>query len=162
MSGHVTDRLSAYLDGALGARDLGRVQAHLETCATCVREYEELQALRGLLRGLPEPSLPEGFAERMHWRLQRDAGRRFPGAVAGVLSIPSLSPVPARLVLAAAALVLILGLPLGWMMRGYEKPLDSDAYVRDYLVLSADRSLTDETATTLVTSNVATPEPQTR
>ncbi len=162
MSGHVTDRLSAYLDGALGAHDLGGVQAHLETCATCVREYEELQALRGLLRGLPEPSLPAGFAERMHWGLQREAGRRVPRSVADILPIPALPPVPVRLALAAAALLLILGLPLGWIMRSHERPLDSDAYVRDYLVLSGDRSFTDEAATTLVISNVAAPEPQTR
>lgn len=161
MSGHVTDRLSAYLDGALGMRDLERVQAHLETCAACLRQYGELQALRGLLGSLPEPSVPEGFAERIHWRLQREAVRR--RSLATALRIPALPILPVRLALAGAAVLLVLGLPFGWMTRGaHEAPLDSDAYLRDYLVLSADRSLSDEAATTLVTSNVGTPEPQTR
>lgn len=164
MSGHVhvTDRLSAYLDGALGVRDLAHVQAHLETCANCLRAYEELQALRGLLRGLPEPAMPEGFAERIHWRLQREAGRPLRRSLFDRVSFPALLPLPVRLALVGAMVLLVVGLPLGWMRSAHETPLDSDAYLRDYLMLSADRSLTDEAATTLVTSNVVIPEPQTR
>ena len=75
MSAHVTDRLSAYLDGALGADELGCVEAHLETCGGCLRDYQELRTLQQLLRGLPEPAAAEGFGERLHWRLQREAAR---------------------------------------------------------------------------------------
>ncbi len=160
MRGHVTDRLSAYLDGALGAGDLVRVQAHLETCPVCVREYEEFRALRGLLRALPEPALPEGLAGRVRLRLERDAGRwRGAASVLSILWPPSL---PRRLALAAVALVLVSGLPLSRMMHATERPLDSDAYVRTYLTLSADRTLTDETTATLIASNVAAPAPRAR
>ncbi len=161
MSGHVTDHLSAYLDGALGVRDLEHVQAHLETCPSCLREYEEFQTLRGMFRRLPEPAVPQGFAERVHWRLMREAGRRERPSLLDRLSFPSHRLAPLRLALVGATLLLVLGLPLGWMLLGgHEAPLDSDAYFRDYQVLSAGRSLTDEAATKLVTSTV--PEPQTR
>jgi anti-sigma factor RsiW len=164
VSGHVADRLSAYLDGALDVRDLEHVQAHLDTCPACVREHDELVALRGLLRGLPEPAVPEGFAQRLHWRLTREAARGArPGRrdlLAGVL----FRPAPLRLALACAALLLLLGLPLGWVVQwgAHERPLDADAYVRDYLLLSTNRPLADEAAATLVTSTSTAPEPPTR
>lgn len=162
MSRHVTDHLSAYVDGALGVHDLEHVQAHLEVCPSCLREYEEFRALRGILRRLPEPSMPEGFTERIHWRLRREAARRIRPSLLDF--VPSFRHTPLRLALVCATLLLVLGLPLGWMWRGgvHETPLDTDAYLRDYLVLSADRPLTDEVATTLETSNVLAPEPQTR
>jgi anti-sigma factor RsiW len=162
MSIHVNNSLSAYLDGALDARDLERVQAHVETCSQCLREYEELRALRGLLRSLREPAFPAGFADRMHWRLTRDAARpRRPSLRAFLTFRPALL----RVAIACATLVLLVGLPLGWMsgwLRAREAPLDMDTYLRHYLVLSADRSLTDEVATTLVISDVPAPEPQLR
>ncbi len=162
VSRHVTDHLSAYLDGALGVRDLEHVQAHLEVCPSCLREYEEFRALRGMLRRLPEPPVPRGFAERVHWRLQREAVR--PGRPSLLALLPSLRFAPARLALVCATLLLVLGLPLAWMWRGgaHETPLDADAYLRYYLVLSADRPLADQAATTLETSNVPAPESQTR
>ncbi|HEX4835616.1 MAG TPA: zf-HC2 domain-containing protein [bacterium] len=162
MSAHVTDRLSAYLDGALDVRDLERVQAHVETCANCLREYEELRALRGLLQGLRAPAPPEGFADRIHWRLTREAAHRLRPSLRDALSF---RPFPLRLALALATLLLLIGLPLGWLSGRVgvrEAPLDMDTYLRHYLVLSADRSLTDEVATTLVTSDVPAPEPPLR
>lgn len=160
MSVHVTDRLSAYLDGDLGARDLEHVQAHLETCASCQREYGELRTLKSMLRSLPEPVPSEGFAERLHWRLQREAGR--PARLALFWSFTAR---PLRLALACATLLLVLALPLGWMtgrFAGREAALDADAYLRSYLLLSADRPFSDEVATTLAAAEVIFPEPQPR
>jgi anti-sigma factor RsiW len=164
VSDHVTDRLSAYLDGALGVTDLEYVRGHIETCPACLHEFEELRALRSLLRQLPEPVAPEGFAERVRWRLQREAGRRVRVSLRDVLSIPLLRPTAARWALAGAALLLVVGLPLGWLAgrAAHETPLDADLYLRDYLVLSIDRPLTDEATTTLVSSTVFAPEPPTR
>jgi len=161
---HITNRLSAYLDGALGVHDLEHVRAHLEICPNCLQEYQELQVMRGMLRRLPEPAVPEGFAERIHWRLQREAARRVRPHLLDIFSFPPFRLAPFQLVLACATLLMRRVLPLGWMLRGgvHETPLDTDAYLRDYLVLSADRPLTDEVATSLETSNVLTPEPQTR
>jgi hypothetical protein len=39
-----------------------------------------------------------------------------------------------------------------------EAPLDTDAYIREYLVLSVDRPLGDDGTSTFVTSDSSTPE----
>jgi len=158
VSAHVTGLLSEYIDGSLGVFDLEHVEAHLETCPGCLGEYEEHLALRGILRGLPEPRMPEGLSERIHWRLQREAVRRTPRGFASIVRWPSRFS-PPRLVLACATLLLVLALPWGWTRFAVrEAPLDADAYIRDYLMLSADRPLSDQVATTLVTSDVLIPE----
>lgn len=156
----MTDRLSAYLDGDLGVRDLERVQAHLETCPSCQREYGEMRALRNLLRRLPEPVPSDGFLERIHWRLQREGARSSRREL-----FPGFTFRPLRLALVCATLLLVLGLPLGWVTGWFaarEAPLDADAYLRDYIVLSGDRPFSDEVATTLATADVPLPESQTR
>ena len=161
MSAHVTDRLSAYLDGALDARDLERVQAHVEACPACLREYEELRALRGLLRNLRAPEATAGFADRLHWRLAREATRPRRSSLRDILS----APVPLRVAVVCATVLLLVGLPLGWLsgwLGVRETPLDMDTYLRHYAVLSAERSLSDEATATLVISDASTPEPTLR
>jgi len=157
VSRHVTDRLSAYLDGALGASALEQVEAHLEVCGSCSRAYQELQALQRMLRGLPEPPLSQGFADRLHWRLQREAAhptRR------GALRWFQVRP-PFRVALACATMLLILGLPATWMADRLvppETPLDTDAYIREYLVFSLDQPLVDEASPAFVISDSFAPE----
>lgn len=166
MSAHVTDRLSAYLDGALPASVLGRVQAHLERCGTCARAYDELRALRGLLRGLPEPDVPSGLVDRIHWRLVRDAAGaasrpplwRVPWTAWGSWMRPPVAR-PLRVALAAATLLVIMGLPMGWMSGAFAPhgtSFDPDAYVRDYVLTSSDR-LTDDVTRTVI-AHTALPE----
>ncbi|HYM90438.1 MAG TPA: zf-HC2 domain-containing protein [bacterium] len=164
MSGHVSDQLSAYIDGALGVQDVERVKAHLDICPRCQQEYRGVQEVQRLLRALPDPTPPAGFLDRVHWRLQREAaGHPRPGLVARVLGV--FTPRPLRLALAASALVLILGLPWAWMTGQFgprQAPLDTDAYLRHYFVLSADRSLADEATTTFVSFDLGLSEQPTR
>lgn len=163
MSAHVTDRLSAYLDGALPASALERVQAHLERCGMCARAYEELRALRGLLRSLPDPAVPAGLVDRIHWRLARDAAAAAPGwsrwrDVWAAWTRPSAVR-PVRFALAAVMVAVIMGLPMGWV-SGLFAPrgtsFDPDVYVRDYLLLSSDH-LTDDVTRTVI-AHTALPE----
>jgi anti-sigma factor RsiW len=163
VSAHVTDRLSAYLDGALPASVLEHVQAHLETCGSCARTYEELRALRGLLRGLPDAAVPAGLVDRIHWRLARDASTPTPRppvwrSAWNAWTRPSAGR-SVRLALAAAALAVISGLPLGWVSGVFapqRTSFDPDVYVRDYLVLSSDR-FTDDVTRTII-AHTALPE----
>jgi anti-sigma factor RsiW len=164
---HVADRLSAYLDGALPASELEHVQAHLEVCGTCGRAYEELRTLRGMLRTLPDPAVPAGLLDRIHWRLAREEAsmRRGPAwrAVWEALGAGIGRRATAgrlRLALAGAMLLLVLGLPMGWMSGVFAPQrgttFDPDAYVRDYLLTSSDR-LTDDVTRTVI-AHTALPE----
>lgn len=152
MSRHVSELLSAYIDGALGVRDVERVRAHLDTCPACLMEYKDLQGVQRLLAGLPDPAPRPGFLDRVSWRLAREAARQsrrgLMSRVAGVFQAR-----PVRLAVAATAMAVILGLP--WALAtgqfgSREAPFDTDAYVRHYLFLSSDRSLIDEATTTFV------------
>ena len=176
---HAADRLSAYLDGALSASDLEFVQAHLEVCGTCGRAYEELRTLRGLLRGLPDPAAPSGLEDRIHWRLAREEASLRPSPW-GTLWAAFISWLPAALVtwrpgaertagrpalarplrvaLAGATMLIIVGLPMGWvagLFAPHGMVFDPDAYVRDYL-MSSNR-LTDD-VTQSVIAHTALPE----
>ena len=164
MSRHVADQLSAYIDGALGVRDVERVKAHLDICPMCLQEYHGLQGVQRLLRGLPDPGPQPGFLDRVHWRLQREAAQHHRATlVPGFVSTFQVKPF--RLAVAASALALMLAIPWAWMTGQFgwrQAPLDSDAYVRHYLVLSSDRSLVDEATTTFVSNDLGVPDQPTR
>lgn len=164
MSRHVSDQLSAYIDGALGVRDIERVKAHLDVCAACLQEYRGLQDVQRLLRGLPDPTPRPGFLDRVQWRLQREATRHpHPALVSRFVSAFQLRPL--RLAMAASALVVILAIQWAWMTGQFgwrEAPLDTDAYVRHYLMLSSDRSLVDEATTTFVSNDPGISDQPTR
>jgi len=53
MNEHVTPLLNAYHDGELSGRKLRSVEAHLETCAECLTQLEQLQSLSVLLQSSP-------------------------------------------------------------------------------------------------------------
>jgi anti-sigma factor RsiW len=152
---HVSDHLSAYIDGALGVREVERVKAHLDVCPSCQQEYQGLQAVQRLLRGLSDPTPRAGFLERAHWRLQREARRPARSRILSGLA-ETWSVRPFRLALVAGGLVLVLGLPLTWMsghLTPRQAPLDADEYVRHHIVWSSDRSLRDEATVTFVSSD---------
>lgn len=163
MSRHVSDQLSAYIDGALGVRHVEGVKAHLDVCPTCLREYEGLQNVQRLLRGLPDPAPRPGFLDRVHWRLQREAAQH-PRSVLLSRLMSGLQVRPFRVALVTSALLLMLGIPWAWLsgqFGGREAPLDTDAYVRHYVMLSSDRSLVDEATNTFV-SDLGVPDQPTR
>src|SRR2546427_795945 len=88
MSRHVSDQLSAYIDGALGVRDVERVKVHLDACPACLQEYRGVQEVQRLLRALPDPAPRAGFLDRMHWQLQQEAARHpRPSPVSGALGV---------------------------------------------------------------------------
>jgi hypothetical protein len=71
MPNHVTEWLSAYLDGELHGNRLQHVEAHLAECEACRVELESIERLSGLLHEVPEPdlSLPERFAAQINLRI---------------------------------------------------------------------------------------------
>lgn len=71
-------RLDDYLDRALSADELHRVEAHLETCAECAAEYRFEHSLVSEVRGkVGRIELPPGLMARIASRLaERDEPER--------------------------------------------------------------------------------------
>ena len=59
------DRLSDFLDEALGPPELAEVRAHLEGCPECRGELERLRATVSLLGRVERPRAPLGFVDRV-------------------------------------------------------------------------------------------------
>ncbi len=71
MSNHVTQWLSAYLDGELTGRQLQQVEEHLAECEACQAELDSLQDLSRLLQEVPVGEfIPnERFVSQVNLRL---------------------------------------------------------------------------------------------
>jgi hypothetical protein len=120
MSGHVEERLGAYLDAELAEGERAEVTAHLRECAGCARLLEEMSAVDDTARSLTvEP--PEGyfdtFATRLGRKLRKPARPRF------VLPVWTLA--------AAAALLLAVLTPLTLRQRKATAPEDAEPAPRD-------------------------------
>ena len=110
--------LGAYADKELGLDQTAQVLAHLETCAGCRRELDQIQELHRLAKSMEHPRLAEDY-----WDWHRDRVWR------GILSAdrrqaPSRRPTLswARLIMpAVSAAVLVFVVFAGWRMLG-EKP----------------------------------------
>jgi hypothetical protein len=99
VSGHVTDRLSAFLDDELEAREREAVARHLEACAECARFLEELAAVDRVAAAEPVPEPDQGFVGRVRARIRapeaarpRFALPRWALASAAVLAIAVVAP----------------------------------------------------------------------
>jgi anti-sigma factor RsiW len=74
MHGHVRSRLSAYLEGDLGAREESALEAHLAECAPCTAELRALRRAIDLLHGLSNPEMPSDIGGAVLERLRNGEG----------------------------------------------------------------------------------------
>lgn len=99
--------LAAYLEGELPLDERALVDAHLDECAECARDVDEMQRTVRLLRAMPDPEVPPMIAANVMRRIRAGEGR--PGWLArlgrGILSIFEPGFVLPASALAAAALV---------------------------------------------------------
>ena len=58
------ERLSAYLDGDLSARDCARVASHAKTCPRCTRLTAELRSTVGVCQRAAKTPLPPALRQR--------------------------------------------------------------------------------------------------
>ena len=98
--GHPGDRIQDLLDGRLDPSEEAEVGRHLETCAMCRRERDELARVKGALSGLSSEAVPEDLAASVTALLDRDDRPSEGGRPAG-------HHVRNGAVLAAAALAII-------------------------------------------------------
>jgi anti-sigma factor RsiW len=62
---HVQNRLSAYLDGELAGSEMLEVRHHVQECACCAREAEELLTLKSMLANGENCAPPADFEARL-------------------------------------------------------------------------------------------------
>ncbi len=140
----VRQKLDAYAANelAVGARE--QVENHLAACDACRQALARQRELAALLRGVPAPPVPEGFAAR----LMAAASERPAAAPASRWRWWNSVPVPMRL---AAAAVLAISLSLGALMgrgvaRGASESAQADptaVYGLDFLADAPSGSLAD-------------------
>jgi anti-sigma factor RsiW len=103
---HLSESISAYLDGELRGVERGDFVAHIGSCGRCARQLEEIQAVRSAIRSLPVLELPHGLipaADEEDVPLHRHRGF-WVGAAAAILAIvvaiaALVTPAPATLTL---------------------------------------------------------------
>lgn len=111
---NINDMLSAYVDGALEPSELSKVEEHLERCQHCRREYEDLKAVLDLVQSLPEVHPEADFRKQLRQRLENlPANREKTGKPPGLL-VSLARGRWSKIVAAAAALVLTVGLTTLW------------------------------------------------
>ena len=102
MSGHEHERLSAYLDGELGASERDELALHLASCAECAARLAELAAVDDAARALAADA-PPGYFDALPGRVRARLGPRAPAR-----------RLPAWGWAVAAALLLAVVTPLTW------------------------------------------------
>jgi len=84
---HVSNHLSAYLDGELTPELRAQVESHLSQCSDCSKELAALQQTSAILQQLPLPTPSPIFLDRLHASIESAARRpmeRFIGMLSGV------------------------------------------------------------------------------
>jgi hypothetical protein len=120
--GRVRRRLSAYLEGDLGAAEARDLASHLAACLDCGRRWASLRRAVSLLASAPRFAPPERIASRVLDRLEVET--RGPGLAllfrsafkSRPLMLPSLAP---------AALVLVSVLAAALALDRAERPEES-------------------------------------
>lgn len=102
----ISGLLSAYLDAELSDEEMGGVRAHLDRCAGCRQELEELQETKRLLASLVWKT-PRTELERLLVARARQAPSPYsPAALAGALCRIATAPVRPKTIVATVMLSL--------------------------------------------------------
>ncbi len=115
-SGHVHDRMTAYLAGESDEAERRMIGEHLSSCDLCRREFESLKNLWSSLGALPEEEPGEMLRRRFYDSLntlQAASDRR---AARGWIDM--LIPRRPAIQFAFAALLLVAGTAAGYLLHG--------------------------------------------
>ena len=116
----IRDRLLSHHEGALGAEERRRVEAHLATCRECAREARLLREVLGRVQALPVPEPPAGFWEEFGAAVRERISAEPPPRpsllarvaawIGGLQGIVRLRRMPALAAATALGLLLAIGL----------------------------------------------------
>jgi len=116
---HYKKHLSAYAHGELSPEEAARVAAHLQSCAACRSEFEEVKLGIRLAEALPTVAAPEHLWEGIEAALARETNREGERA-------PQTRPLfPSRrraLIPAFAAVLLALAAGGAWLYLRAQRP----------------------------------------
>jgi len=132
---HPAEKLSELVDGRLPAEDALNIQAHLEGCAICQREVEELRALRRLLRAVATPEPREVFWARLAAQVAEERRRMSRRRLWRGITVVGVAAL-------AAAVLAMAPIP--------EVSAPVDGYIREHARYRLLHPLTDGAAFTLV------------
>src|SRR5580704_1468177 len=110
--------LSPYLDGQVSGAEMFALQSHMKECASCAREYEEVQRTLQLIVALNKSKVkaPPDLPLRLRLALARESTqarrRRFEGAMVRLSNAVHAFMVPVTA--GALSAVLIFGILLGF------------------------------------------------
>lgn len=151
--------LSPYLDEVCSEKENKMIQAHLAACSGCREQLEEMQRLVEFFHHMPLPSLPEGFAESLHRRLDAENLIMFTPHEFKVPRKQSWIAATVAGIALAGGIYASTVLPLGSMIASWqEKREDADApkvAVNEVLEQIKDQktaNLTDSKGTSQVSS----------
>lgn len=118
---HVNKKLSAYCNDELLPEERLDIELHLESCARCKREYEEIKLGVALARTLPQAvdAPANTWQEIMNRKTEGEKGRKggFP------TSSPLLPFSPAVLAACAVVLLIVVGVAVFWMRKAPAPPV---------------------------------------
>ena len=77
LCGHVQDRLSDYLDGAVSGLEMRRIADHLEHCPVCTAEFALAQALQHSLSSLGQTRPPADLSLRLRLAISHERERNW-------------------------------------------------------------------------------------
>ena len=72
----IRNRFSEYLDDRCGLEERRSIRFHLDYCASCREDLEQMQAVQAELRGLPRRQVPRELSLNMRVHLSQRAHRR--------------------------------------------------------------------------------------
>lgn len=144
--GEVKNHLADYLEGDLPLGDRALVDAHLDGCAECAQEVDDLLQTVGFLRRLPEPEPPPMISANVMRRIR--AGETTPTLLEritrslGAILEPGFM-LPASAIAAAALVVAIVQEP-GLLSRFSDFAAGNDSTSPAVLADAGDAALTDQ------------------
>lgn len=133
---HLGEQLTDLLDGRLDPRAAADVRQHLERCAECRAELDDLEATRAFIRQANAPPPRATFWTHLARRLAEERRRLARRRWIFRLVVPCT--------LALAATVTIALIPEG------QVPVSVNGYVYEHARYRAQHSLSDEAVVTLV------------
>jgi putative zinc finger protein len=78
---HVTEMISAFIDGELSHKDKQLVDQHLKDCAVCRKEYDTLKSVDNLLCNINPIEPSSGFNRRFWEEVDVQAAKKKPWSI---------------------------------------------------------------------------------